>query len=316
LHAVSLAGVERTVHRTPDWLVLHDISASGRVLLSRNSIRLSLSCGRAGQAAERDLSWLLGSVVMSLSADGDTIIFMDPLGARTASGSTLFRRPVDGSPAVPLGQGSGGALSPDGKWVLAISGTQLVLLPTGAGATVTLPKGDVARIGGGRWLGDSKRIVFTGYSATNEPRGYLQETPAGLPRPITPSGVVFGKAAVRDDESFLGRVGATWALYSISGGEGRPVTALTSRDLPVQWDRDGRSVYTVDNLPEPRPAAVDVFRVDIATGDRVLWKTLVPVDPVGVEDLRWSVAITPDAQSYCYSYMRRLGDLFIVDGLK
>jgi hypothetical protein len=26
--------------------------------------------------------------------------------------------------------------------------------------------------------------------------------------------------------------------------------------------------------------------------------------------------ITPDARSYCYSYQRRLGDLFVVAGLK
>jgi hypothetical protein len=56
--------------------------------------------------------------------------------------------------------------------------------------------------------------------------------------------------------------------------------------------------------------------VELATGARVPWKTLSPSDPVGVEQLRGAVAITPDAQAYCYSYMRRLGDLFVVDGLK
>ena len=44
LRAVSLSGVERTVHRAPDWLVLHDISADGRVLLSRNTIRINMAC--------------------------------------------------------------------------------------------------------------------------------------------------------------------------------------------------------------------------------------------------------------------------------
>ena len=42
----------------------------------------------------------------------------------------------------------------------------------------------------------------------------------------------------------------------------------------------------------------------------------MPSDPVGVEDLRETVVITPDARSYCYWYLRRLGDLFVVDGLK
>ena len=65
-----------------------------------------------------------------------------------------------------------------------------------------------------------------------------------------------------------------------------------------------------------RPAAVDVFRVELSNGARTLWKTLRPTDPVGVEDMRETVVISPDAQSYCYSYLRRLGGLFVVDGLR
>jgi hypothetical protein len=42
----------------------------------------------------------------------------------------------------------------------------------------------------------------------------------------------------------------------------------------------------------------------------------MPPDQVGVESLKNTVVITPDARSYCYSYMRRLGDLFVVEGLK
>lgn len=83
----------------------------------------------------------------------------------------------------------------------------------------------------------------------------------------------------------------------------------------MQWSHDGRYVYTVDS-GEVRSPAVDVFRVDTTTGARVLWKRLTPSDPVGVEGLWGTVVITPDARSYCYSYMRRLGDLFVVDGLK
>ena len=121
---------------------------------------------------------------------------------------------------------------------------------------------------------------------------------------------------MRDDTSVLGRVGASWRLFAISGGDGRAVPALKPGDIPLQWSRDGRYVYTVDAAEGARPAAVDVFRVELTTGDRVLWKTLAPSDPVGVEDMRGNVVITPDAQAYCYSYQRRLGDLFVVDGLK
>src|SRR5688572_21230420 len=317
LHAVSLSGVERPVYRAADWLVLHDISRDGRVLMSRNTIRIGLTCKRPGDTSERDLTWQLASAAQGISPDGKMLVFEDELLSSPSGNPSIFSRNVEGSPAISIGDGTGAALAPDGKWVVANRGENLVLLPTGAGAMVTLPKGELVRIGSGAWLPDSKRIVFTGYAADNTPRGYLQEIPAGLPRTITPPGVVLAdKAAARDESSVLGRVSGTWVLFPIHGGDGRPVPVLTPEDIPLQWSHGGRYVYTVASAGDGTQAAVDVFRVELATGDRTLWKTLMPSDPVGVEDMRRTVVITPDAQSYCYSYQRRLGDLFVVDRLK
>jgi hypothetical protein len=321
LHAVSLEGVERTVYTAPDWLLLHDISADGKVLLSRNSIRVNVACQRPGEASERHLGWLMGGLANGLSSDGQTLIFSDALTGRTLAGnSTVFRRNTDGTAAVPLGEAGGaGPLSPDGRWVLAELGGNQILLPTGAGSTMTLPKGDVVQFGRGAWLSDSKRIVFTGEAGDGKVRGYIREIPAGLPRAITPDGVALAaKGAVRDDNTVLGRIGGGWTLFSIHGGDAQPVPALRPSDVPLQWSSDGRSVYTMNTAGQASaPAvAIDVFRVEVATGARALWKTLSPSDPVGVQSMRPSVLITPDARSYCYSYMRRLGDLFVVDGLK
>ena len=319
LHAVSLAGVERTVYNAPDWLALHDISGDGRVLMSRNSIRVNAACQAPGEGSERDLGWLVQSVSNALSPDGQTLIFFDGLSGRTLAGNaTLFRRRTDGSPAVALGEARGSAaLSPDGQWVLTELGGNRVLMPAGPGSTVTLPKGEVAQFGRGAWLADSKRIVFTGDTGDGKPKGYIQEIPTGLPHAITPDGVFLaGKASVRDDNAILGRVGATWMLFPVHGGEAQPVPALKPGDSPVQWSHDGRYVYTVDTTGDVTPPSFDVYRVELTTGARVLWKTLSPPDPVGVEGLRATVVITPDARAYCYSYMRRLGDLFVVDGLK
>ena len=240
LQAVSLAGVERTVQRAPDWLVLHDIAPDGRVLLARNTIRIGMACQPPGEATERDLSWLVASFARDLSSDGRTVIFSDPLGGRTASGNPMaFSRSLDGSDAVALGEGAARALSPDGRWVLAGLKDGFVLLPTGPGSMVTLPKGDLGPVGGGAWLSDSKRIVFTGRVGNNRPRIYVQEIPAGAPRAITPEGVGSGKASVRDDHTILGRYGDRWLLYPIEGGEAQPVAALTPRDFPLQWSSRG-----------------------------------------------------------------------------
>jgi hypothetical protein len=74
--------------------------------------------------------------------------------------------------------------------------------------------------------------------------------------------------------------------------------------------------YTVDAFEGASPPGFDVFRVEITTGHRTIWKTLMPWDPVGVQGIRNNTVITPGARSYCYSHLRRLGDLFVVDGLQ
>ena len=59
-----------------------------------------------------------------------------------------------------------------------------------------------------------------------------------------------------------------------------------------------------------------MYRVDFDSGRRTRWRSLSPADPVGVEFGGGSPVMTPEASAYCDSYLRRLGDLFVVDGLK
>jgi eukaryotic-like serine/threonine-protein kinase len=322
LHAVSLSGAERTVHRAPDWLVLHDIAEDGRALLSRNSIRISMSCKPKGQPRETDLGWLTASFVSALSADGANVAFFDGLTGLTSAGhATVFFRKLDGSPAVAMGEGTDPKISPDGQWILVTQADNYFLLPTGVGSIVKLPKGDLTRVLGAAWLGDSKRIVFAGIPpAEKRARGYIQEIPAGIPRALTPPAVwLSGSAAtIRNDQSVLGLVESDgrWMLYPLGGGSPQPVPGLTGNDIPVQWSANGLWLYTVGRAKNPLPPSFDIFRIELATGRRALWKTLSPYDTAGVEAFPGLFAMTPDAETYCYSYMRRLGDLFVVDGLR
>ena len=164
---------------------------------------------------------------------------------------------------------------------------------------------------------DARRIVFLGLADDNQPRGYIQEIPDGAPRAITPTGVVLAaRAAVRDEATVLGQFQGQWSLYPIAGGEPTPVRALTGRDIPVQWSDDGRFIYTMESVAPPVMPSRDVFRVEPSTGRRILWKTLGPRDPVGVQGTANNIAIAPTGQSYCYSFLRRLGGLFIATGLQ
>jgi hypothetical protein len=57
-----------------------------------------------------------------------------------------------------------------------------------------------------------------------------------------------------------------------------------------------------------------IYRVDVATGRKELWKELMPSDPAGVD---WVFGkVTPDGKPYAYFYRRILSDLFLVESLE
>ena len=103
------------------------------------------------------------------------------------------------------------------------------------------------------------------------------------------------------------------ALYPVEGGEPRPIPGAVEGDVPVQWSRDGRSLYVTQRWEFFRP--VRVLRLDPETGKRELWKELIPEDSAGAV-LMGNVRITPDGRSYAYIYLRELSDLYVAEGLK
>ena len=78
LHAVSLSGVERLVARIPGEMALLDIAPDGRLLLACGQTRRFELRGRmAGDTAERDLSWLDGTLMPTLAPDGTQMVFQE-----------------------------------------------------------------------------------------------------------------------------------------------------------------------------------------------------------------------------------------------
>jgi hypothetical protein len=68
-------------------------------------------------------------------------------------------------------------------------------------------------------------------------------------------------------------------------------------------------------VARPNEVPTKVHRVDMTTGQRALWKELVPPDPAGVLTMG-PILMTPDGKSYVYSYRRTLDELFLVEGLR
>ena len=144
--AVTLSARQRLVVRVPGIAIIHDVSRDGHILMTRESIRIGLIGLAPRETKERDLSWLDGSFARDISADGKSILF-DEEALAGGSTASVYRRKMDGSPAVRLGDGYAIALSPDGKWVLAsfrhTSPLQLVLMATGAGELKRLSSGRI-----------------------------------------------------------------------------------------------------------------------------------------------------------------------------
>jgi eukaryotic-like serine/threonine-protein kinase len=318
LHAVSLAGRQRTVYSAPGLLKLHDISRDGqRVLLTRGTRRGSIAA--ASDGPDRDLSWFDYSTVADLSADGKTLLFYE-WGEGVGAAPTIFIRRTDGSEPVPLGEGRPLALSPDARWVAAVQGTdaaQLVLLPAGTGEVRPLPRGRVVEyLEWAAWSRDGRRIFFAGRESADVRRTYVQDVDGGDPRPVTPEGFV--GLAMSPDEQTLATVDRYGEFYLCSPGEPadpRPLAGYRDGDVPLQFSADGRRLF----VRESGNLALRILTLEIATGAREFWKELVPPDPAVLVDIGTDpgqIRLTPDGRSYAYTYWTFEGELLVAQGLK
>jgi hypothetical protein len=264
---------------------------------------------------ERDLAWLDLSGFPRISEDGKVLVFTE-FSSATGSNYAVCLRKTDGSPVVMLGQGSGGGLSPDGKWVMGLVPTtppKLMLYPTGAGEARLMPRGNLENYDyfGGGWFPDSKRLMVCGNEPGHATRCYTQELSGGALQPLTPEGTTAGWVSP-DGKLLLGRTGAgAFLLYPMGSGEPRPVSYLGSQDQVIRWTADGRSllVYRLNEMP------VRVERVDLTSGRRTVVRELAPADRSGVIGIDF-VSMSGDEKWYAYSYSRDVSQLFTVTGVK
>ena len=311
IRAIRPDGRERVVDRFPGWMALHDIGPHGQVLLSRLSHHHGIYGRRSPAEEERQLGWLDVSSAADISPDGQTLL-VDQESIGGGPLYAVFLRGMDGSPPVRLGEGLGSSLSPDGRWALAIHygpPHRLLVLPTGVGEPGSMPRGPIERYLSARWLPDGTGVVFVGSEAGHAWRTYIQDVKGGLPRPVTPEGVV-GTIVSRDGR-LLAAVSKEQQLYAypIGGGDPRLVAQLLPEEIVLQWASDGRSLY-VGN----QGTSMSASRIELDTGRRAPWRTFTVPDPAGVS--LYSAVLTPDGRSYAYTYCCVLDDLYLVTGLK
>jgi eukaryotic-like serine/threonine-protein kinase len=322
LYATSLDGKQRIVARLPGALMLLDIAKDGRVLLVRATWRRELLGVFASDPKQHELSWLDYTFPSDLSADGKTLLFDEEGGGGALDYSksggltyAVYIRKTDGSPAVLLGEGGAVALSPDGKWVIAQtqeSPSQFRLLPTAAGEPRDLTKDNVNH-SWAHWFPDGKRILFSADEPGKGVRFYIYDLGSGKSAAISQEGVNGTAFALSPDSQQIAAIGPDQKgyLYPVAGGEPRLVAGINQGEQPITWSADGRSLY----IYQPGELPARVYRLDVQSGQRTLWKELMPSDPAGVENIG-PIYMTPDAKSCVFGYHRMLADLYLVEGLK
>ena len=265
---------------------------------------------------ERDLSWQDWTVPIDISEDGKLILFIEA-GEAGGGEYAVFSRDTNGSSAVRLGQGSANAFSPDGKWALVlrqnISPPDYVLLPTGVGQQRAVPTGSVIPATG-QFFADSKRLVFGGNEPGHASRVYVVSVDGGQPRPITPEGFGLGAypRSVSPDGTRIATVSSDGiALVSVDGGEPQLVRGSQPGDNPLRWAKGGNALFVGRRGETSCPVSL----LDLQTGARKAWKTVVPPDAAGVTGVSCP-RIAADEEHYVFGYVRNLSDLFLVEHLK
>jgi Tol biopolymer transport system component len=306
LRAVTLSGRQRLIREAPGAMTLWDVARDGRLLLTRDEERQAIVGQPPGETTERELSWFDSSAIADLSADGRWLLFGDRFG--------IYLRPTDGAPATRVASdGFADDLSPDGKTILVTSESrrQVSLVPTGPGEPRILEPHGIELYGGALWLPDGRRILVTARESGKGPRSYIQDREGGAPQPLTPEGT--RALSISADGLWVAAVDADDAisLWPVGGGAPRVVKGSEAGDRPIAWSADGRALWLFRRGEVP----TRVDRLDIITGRREPWKTLLPPDSAGVYSII-EFRVTPTGHSYFYTYIRLLSQLFLVTGMK
>ncbi len=316
VYAVTLSGRERLVARSAGYLTLHDVARDGRILLVQENGTAVITGLPPHGTREMDLSWLDFSVARGMSSDGELILF-DETGEGGGANGAVYIRNTDGSPATRLGDGVGDALSPDKKWAITSPPKpqgQYMLVPTGAGEAKPLTNDALnQQPGGGARFLDEKRFVFIGNEPGHARQYFVQSIDGGKAKAISPEGISTGSFAVSHNGEFAAGIGADQRtyLYPVNGGDPRPVNGIEIGERVVAFTADDRGVFIYRYAEMP----ARVFRLDLSTGKRTLWKTVVPPDPAGVDHIGW-IFISDDEKSYVYDYSPTVSDLYLVEGAK
>jgi len=316
LYALDLFNSTRLVQRFTGGTVLFDVASDGKVLIGFTDDRVSLMLNVSGEKEEREVSWLDLPVVVDFSPDGKQLLIWERGQGSESPSGTIFLRAIDGSPAIRLAGGAPQNFSPDGKWVMADVGLQkVILVPTGVGNIRSFEYPEYSDLNAEGILPDGQNMLITALNQQSHSVLLLQNVQGGKPKIIevkgpytSPNGATIspdGKSLLmlnQEDAAFV---------YEINTQTVKPIPQLQEREIPFQWTRDCSSVLVINRFVVP----TKVFKVNISTGARQLFREIHPPDLTGVTAMT-SILFSPDERMFAYSYQRQLSTLYLVQNLR
>jgi eukaryotic-like serine/threonine-protein kinase len=310
IFAASAGREPRLLWRTLDAPVLMDVGPGGTALVKIESMRKELWFGGKDRREERELSWLDRSQLRGFSWDGHKVL-TEETGPGGGDVGSIYLRNTDGSPAVRLGSGAALDLSPDGRRVLALDRGRLVILPTGPGSMSTVPVGNLS-VESASWVPPEARQILMYASAPGQKaREYVMDLPDGSPRPIGPEGIVWGSIS-NDGQWAIAGPERHWSIYRTDGTPARSIPGLDPGEVGIIWNSKGTAIYLTRGGEVP----LRIYRIDLATGQRTLWKSFQPSDLAGVVEVN-GFAIAVDDATYVYAVDRvTASDLYVIRGLR
>jgi hypothetical protein len=312
--AVNVDGrpILRQVSAGPGSAAVMDMTADGRLLMTRGELRFTIQVLVPGDAVERNASWLDFPLTPTLSRDGRHMAFAD-LSQNAGSDYAVAVRDMATDKVVRLGPGSAMGISPDGRWVAAQlpSTLKLFLYPTGAGDPVVLdPRIDVSERQV-RWFSDSSRIIYCGRKDSATARCYITDVKGGTSSAIAVDDVVNAIPAGDDRTLIIRRTSGVVQTMTIGGGAPADTKGFGPDDELLAWtpDHGGVIVAKLSGVP------VSIEQVDPVSGARTRLKELGPADRMGVQQTD-SVDWMPDGRGYAYAFARELSQIFVLRGAR
>jgi hypothetical protein len=133
---------------------------------------------------------------------------------------------------------------------------------------------------------------------------------------LTEEGIVAVRVS-RDGKRLvvLNNFNERYYFQPVDGSDPVQIPGIEEGEEPIQWSDDERFLY-VRGRGDFR---CNVYRVELVSGRRRLWREITPPDLVGLLGLEarpGGVLITPDGQTCVYTYWSTSLDLSLVEGLK